>query len=99
MQTLTLQQLAEAIGAEVQGDVALSIQGVATLASAQPGHIAFLANAKYRAQLDTTQASAVICAPDVELPEGIAGLRMRNPYAGFAKAAQLLDSTPAAAAS
>lgn len=94
MQTLTLQQLADAIGAEVQGDPALPIQGVATLASATPGHIAFLANEKYRTQLDSSQASAVIVAPDVDVPNGMAALRMRNPYAGFAKVAQLLDTTP-----
>ncbi|WP_417658446.1 UDP-3-O-(3-hydroxymyristoyl)glucosamine N-acyltransferase [Pseudidiomarina sp.] len=94
MQTLTLQQLADAIGAAVQGDPALPIQGVATLASAKPGHIAFLANEKYRSQLDSTQASAVIVAPDVDVPDGIAALRMKNPYAGFAKVAQLLDTTP-----
>jgi UDP-3-O-[3-hydroxymyristoyl] glucosamine N-acyltransferase len=94
MQTLTLQQLADAIGAEVQGDPALPIQGVATLASAKPGHIAFLANEKYRSQLDSSQASAVIVAPDVDVPDGMAALRMKNPYAGFAKVAQLLDTTP-----
>ncbi|RWU12297.1 UDP-3-O-(3-hydroxymyristoyl)glucosamine N-acyltransferase [Pseudidiomarina gelatinasegens] len=94
MQTLTLQQLADAIGADVQGDPALPIQGVATLASAKPGHIAFLANEKYRSQLDSSQASAVIVAPDVDVPDGMAALRMKNPYAGFAKVAQLLDTTP-----
>lgn len=94
MQTLTLQQLADAIGADVQGDAALPIQGVATLASAKPGHIAFLANEKYRSQLDSSQASAVIVAPDVDVPDGMAALRMKNPYAGFAKVAQLLDTTP-----
>lgn len=94
MQTLTLQQLADAIGAEVQGDAALTVTGVATLASAQPGQIAFLANEKYRSQLDASEASAVIVAPDVEVPEGMSALRTRNPYAGFAKIAQLLDTTP-----
>ncbi|PHR64904.1 UDP-3-O-(3-hydroxymyristoyl)glucosamine N-acyltransferase [Pseudidiomarina marina] len=94
MQTLTLQQLADAIGAEVQGDAALTITGVATLASAQPGQIAFLANEKYRSQLDTSHASAVIVAPDVDVPKGMSALRTRNPYAGFAKIAQLLDTTP-----
>lgn len=93
-QTLLLQQLAEAIEAEVHGDGDITITGVATLASAKPGQIAFLANEKYRSQLDTTQASAVIVAPNVELPAGLAALRTRNPYAGFAKVAQLLDTTP-----
>lgn len=98
MQAFTLQQLAEAIGAEVQGDGAMTITGVATLASAQPGQIAFLANEKYRSQVEQTAASAIIVAPDVNVPEHLSALRMRNPYAGFARVAQLLDTTPAAAA-
>lgn len=97
MHELTLQQLADAIGAEVDGDGSLIITAVATLASAIPGQIAFLANAKYRSQLDTTRASAVIVAPDIEVPAGIAAVRTKNPYAGFAKVAQLLDTTPKAA--
>lgn len=97
MHELTLQQLADAIGAEVDGDGSLIITAVATLASATPGQIAFLANAKYRSQLDTTRASAVIVAPDIEVPAGIAAVRTKNPYAGFAKVAQLLDTTPQAA--
>lgn len=97
MQQLTLQQLASVIDAEVVGDDATLITGVATLASAKPGQIAFLANEKYRSQLDSTQASAVIVAPNVELPAGLAALVTKNPYAGFAKVAQQLDTTPRAA--
>lgn len=97
MYQVTLQQLAEAIGATVQGDSELIITGVATLASAQSGQIAFLANEKYRSQLDNSSASAVIIAPGIELPPGMAALVTKNPYAGFAKVAQLLDTTPAAA--
>lgn len=97
MYQVTLQQLAEAIGATVQGDSELIITGVATLASAQSGQIAFLANERYRSQLDNSSASAVIIAPGIELPAGMAALVTKNPYAGFAKVAQLLDTTPAAA--
>ncbi|SDB06670.1 UDP-3-O-[3-hydroxymyristoyl] glucosamine N-acyltransferase [Pseudidiomarina indica] len=97
MHELTLQQLADAIGAEVEGDATQTITAVATLASAVQGQIAFLANARYRSQLETTQASAVIVAPNIEVPAGIAAVRTKNPYAGFAKVAQLLDTTPVAA--
>lgn len=99
MQTMTLQQLASVIDAEVVGDGAQTITGVATLASATSGQIAFLANDKYRSQLDTTQASAVIVGPKVDVPSGMAALVTANPYAGFAKVAQQLDTTPAAATS
>lgn len=94
MQTFSLQQLADKIGAEVVGDGSLTITAVATLASAKPGQIAFLANEKYRAQVDTTRASAIIVAPNVAVPEHLAALRVNNPYAGFARVSQLLDTTP-----
>ncbi|WP_127348202.1 UDP-3-O-(3-hydroxymyristoyl)glucosamine N-acyltransferase [Pseudidiomarina mangrovi] len=94
MQTFSLQQLADKIGAEVVGDGSLTITAVATLASAKPGQIAFLANEKYRSQVDTTGASAIIVAPNVAVPEHIAALRVNNPYAGFARISQLLDTTP-----
>lgn len=97
MQSLTLQQLAEVIDAEIIGDSQQAITGVATLASATSGQIAFLANEKYRSQLEATQASAVIVAPNVGLPAGLSALVTRNPYAGFAKVAQQLDTTPRAA--
>ena len=60
MQNYTLSQIAELLGAELQGDGALEITKIATLANARTGHIAFLANSKYRVQLEATQASAVI---------------------------------------
>ncbi len=94
MQTFSLQQLADEIGAEVVGDGSLTITAVATLASAKLGQIAFLANEKYRAQVDTTRASAIIVAPNVAVPEHLAALRVNNPYAGFARVSQLLDTTP-----
>lgn len=97
MQTFSLQQLAEKIGAEVVGDGSLTITAVATLASAQPGQIAFLANEKYRSQVDSTQASAIIVAPNVTVPERLAALRVNNPYAAFARVSQLLDTTPSPA--
>ncbi|CAB0149822.1 UDP-3-O-(3-hydroxymyristoyl)glucosamine N-acyltransferase [Pseudidiomarina piscicola] len=97
MQQLTLQQLASVIDADIVGDEQQLITGVATLASAQSGQIAFLANEKYRSQLDTTKASAIIVAPGIALPEGLSALVTKNPYAGFAKIAQQLDTTPRSA--
>ena len=56
----TLAEIAEKIGAVVQGDEQCNIESLATLASATTGQIAFLANSKYSDQLATTNASAVI---------------------------------------
>lgn len=90
----SLARLAELVGAKVQGDGTLMIERVATLDSAGEGEIAFLANSKYRKHLDNSQASAVILSEaDLPFRDG-AALVMGNPYLGFAKVAQLLDSTP-----
>lgn len=94
MHSYSLAELAEKIGAEVQGDGELRVNAVATLASAKQDTIAFLANDRYRSQLDTTQASAVIVGPKVEVPAHLSALVTSNPYAGFARVAQLLDTTP-----
>lgn len=93
----TLGQLAEQLGATVFGDNAIVITKVATLSSAETGHIAFLANNKYKKQLSETNASAVILTEDcLESFTGNA-LVMKNPYLGFALTAQLLDTTPSPA--
>jgi UDP-3-O-[3-hydroxymyristoyl] glucosamine N-acyltransferase len=78
-------------GGRVAGDGATRIAQVATLESAKPGEIAFLTNAKYRSQLQATQASAVIVgeaeADATDLPRIVCG----NPYAYFAKVSALLN--------
>jgi UDP-3-O-[3-hydroxymyristoyl] glucosamine N-acyltransferase len=61
--TLSLADIAAQLGGDVLGDADTLIRQVATLASAGEGEIAFLANLKYKNQLQTTQASAVIVSP------------------------------------
>jgi len=70
------------------------ISGLATLSNAQSGQVAFLANSKYQQQLSTTNASAVIVAPDTAENCPVIALVMNNPYMGYAILANLLDSTP-----
>jgi UDP-3-O-[3-hydroxymyristoyl] glucosamine N-acyltransferase len=97
MQNYTLSQIAELLSAELHGDGALEITKIATLAHARSGHIAFLANKKYRAQLENTQASAVIVsAADAPYFNGNK-LIVANPYVSYAKLAQLMDTTPRSA--
>jgi len=75
------------------------IESVATLVSAKKGQIAFLANIKYREQLVTTQASAVIVSEDCLADCTTHALVMANPYLGYALVAQLLNNTPPSASS
>ena len=106
MQDFTLAYLAEYLGAELvcahnEKDTKavgeLVITRIATLESAQSGQISFLANKKYRKQLDITQASAVILTDaDTQYFEGTK-LVLANPYLAYAKLAQLMDTTPQSA--
>lgn len=88
---LSLSDIAARLGGDVLGDPATRISQVATLASAGQGDIAFLANLKYRAQLQSTAASAVIVgtafADEVAIPRIVTA----NPYAYYARVAALLN--------
>lgn len=80
----TLKELAEILGAELEGDPRLEISGLAPIEEAVSGQLSFLANKKYSRYLDTTRASAVIVGLHTEVPEGrFAVLRMEDPYLGF----------------
>lgn len=60
MEAKTLQQLADHVSGQVQGDSSVKIGSVSTLENASAGQITFLSNMKYEPQLATTAASAVI---------------------------------------
>lgn len=89
-----LADIAARLGGRVLGDGAVRIEQIATLDNAQPCHISFLTNSKYRAQLGTTQAGAVILgdadADATDLPRIISS----NPYAYFARVSALLNPAP-----
>jgi len=90
---MRLADLAAEIGASLEGDGEIEIDGVAPVDAAGPGKVTFLANAKYRAALAETTASAVI----VDRSEPVAGpavLRSDNPYLAFIAALSLFDDRP-----
>ena len=91
-------QLSQKIGAQLHLSDADTqdtiINGLSTLVKAGTGQISFLSNSKYRSQLKDTKAQAVILHPDELSHCSCSALVMSNPYVGFAKAAQLLDTTP-----
>ncbi|QLE84881.1 UDP-3-O-(3-hydroxymyristoyl)glucosamine N-acyltransferase [Shewanella sp. Scap07] len=97
MSHFTLSEIASKLDGEVVGDGSITISSVATLEKAQADQLAFLANPKYRSQLESTQAGAVLLTESALV--GFAGnaIVLKDPYVGFARVAQLLDSTPKAA--
>jgi len=76
--------LADLVGAAVQGDRARSIRGLAPLDQASPDELSFLANPRYRPQLEATRAGAVLAPPDTPVPAGTALLAHGDPYGAFA---------------
>jgi len=90
------QDLADRFGLTLHGDGAVQVSGVATLAQAGPGDLGFLANPRYRAQLQMTRAEVVVMrAADAEAYAGN-GLIADDPYAAFARIAALFE-TPSTA--
>ena len=92
---MLLKDIADKIGAQIIGDGNIDIKAVANLKTAKQDEISFLSDPKYRAVLSESNAGAVILKEaDVEHAKG-AALVISDPYVGFAKVAQLLDTTPA----
>lgn len=91
---LRLDQIVARLGGEIVGAADTAISRIDTLEHAGPGDLAFLANPKYRHQLATTRASAVIMAPPVA--DGpAAAILTAQPYLYYARVAQWLNPLPA----
>ena len=90
----TLQDIAQSIGAELIGEPQLVITAVSPLDKAEKGHISFINDPKYLSRLGDSNASAVIVTPEVAQQASGNFLVMPDPYLGFAKAAQIFDTSP-----
>lgn len=86
----TLRELAVKIDAELIGDADCRIDSVATLSNAKAGSISFLSNRRFRDQLVTTEASAVILSQADKDSLHTNGLIVKDPYVGYAKVSALL---------
>ncbi|MCA7011300.1 UDP-3-O-(3-hydroxymyristoyl)glucosamine N-acyltransferase [Dickeya dadantii] len=97
MFSIRLDALAQQLDAQLHGDGDIVITAVASMHSAQAGQITFLSDSRYREQLNSTQASAVVLT-EADLPFcDTAALVVKNPYLAYARMAQLMDTTPAPA--
>lgn len=94
MPALTLADLQAHLGGSIQGNPDKSVVGAASLESAHPNQLSFIANPKYLIQAQASQAGIFI------VPEGLgesldaACLVVANPPACFAKALALLHPEP-----
>lgn len=94
--TYTLGEIAAALGAELQGDPDVRVEGLATLQAAGPGQLSFLANPSYARYLADTRASAVIVAPAMAGKSATNVLLLDNPYLGYARLSHWFDPAPVA---
>ncbi|ANI29878.1 UDP-3-O-(3-hydroxymyristoyl) glucosamine N-acyltransferase [Yersinia entomophaga] len=94
MPSIRLADLAQQLDAQVHGDGEIVITGIASMHSAKPAQITFLSNSRYREQLASCQASAVVLTEE-DLPYcNVAALVVKNPYLTYARMAQIMDTTP-----
>src|SRR5215470_5420126 len=89
-----LAQIAERFALDLRGDGGTLISGVATLASATPAQLSFLANPRYRGELRASRAGAVVLRADDAGDCPGAALIASDPYVAFAHIAALFDVVP-----
>ncbi len=90
----SLKQIAEFLGAKVQGNDAAKISGLGTLSSASSNDLAFVSNPKYIDQLAKTQAGAVILATGLADKYQGNCLLVDDAYLSYAKISAWFDNTP-----
>jgi UDP-3-O-[3-hydroxymyristoyl] glucosamine N-acyltransferase len=90
----SLKQIAEFLGAMVQGEDSVKISGLGTLSSASSNDLAFVSNPKYIDQLAKTQAGAVILATGLADKYQGNCLLVDDAYLSYAKISAWFDNTP-----
>jgi UDP-3-O-[3-hydroxymyristoyl] glucosamine N-acyltransferase len=88
--SVALGELAVRFGCELRGDPDVRVESVASLGSAQPGSLSFLANPKLAPQLAQTRASAVVLDARSANGSPVPVLISSNPHALFARIALVL---------
>jgi UDP-3-O-[3-hydroxymyristoyl] glucosamine N-acyltransferase len=88
-----LAELADRLGARLDGDGSIEVFRVAGIEEAGPGDVTFLANPRYASKLAASRASAVI-ASDAVTDAPCAVLRSATPYVTFADALTILTPPP-----
>lgn len=91
--TLKLGELAQALGARLEGDGSLEISKLNEIQVAASDEISFISNPKYLKYAETTRAAALIVPEDLEINFPNL-LRSSNPKQAMLKALQLLNHKP-----
>lgn len=93
--TYSIGDIADRIGARVEGDPDARVTGLGTLERAQPGELSHLSSRAYRRYLPGTRATAVILRAEDVADCPAHSLIVDNPYLAFARASALfVDANP-----
>lgn len=96
MLTFTVSELAERVGARVEGDPSRRVTGVAPLATAGPEDLAFFVRRAHRARLAETKAGALLASETLEVElAGTTLLRVEDPELAFAQLLPVFFPEPA----
>lgn len=88
---LRLEEIVSQLGGSLEGDGSVLVSQVASLASAGAGQIAFIVNPKYRQQLQSTRAAAVIVSPQFAGDTALPRIVHQNAYSYYARVVALLN--------
>jgi UDP-3-O-[3-hydroxymyristoyl] glucosamine N-acyltransferase len=89
-------EIAERLGAECVDGADVAISGLATLQNAGPDDLSFFTQARFRPQLATTRAAAVIVSRSERNATPLPRIVCADAYLGYASAAELLFPPPEA---
>ena len=82
--TYSVQELAERVSGQVEGDPTRVVNGLAPVASAGPEQLTYVVGARYLRYLVDTRAAAVLVSRDLDVPaNGKTFIRVDNPELAF----------------
>jgi UDP-3-O-[3-hydroxymyristoyl] glucosamine N-acyltransferase len=91
---VTIGELATRFGCELIGDGDVVVDNVSGLHNAGPGSLSFLSNPRFKEQLSSTKAAAVILREEDADEAPVAALLSDNPYAHYALMAAVIHPAP-----
>ncbi|MCC5812376.1 MAG: UDP-3-O-(3-hydroxymyristoyl)glucosamine N-acyltransferase [Ectothiorhodospiraceae bacterium] len=87
---ISLGELSDTLGLELRGDAEAAVSNAASLASAGPRSLSFLADPRHRKHLAETRAACVILSESMAAESPVPVLIAANPHLAFARALALL---------
>ena len=86
MTEYTVQQIADLVAGEVEGDPSRRVEGVASVDRAGPTHVTFVVNQRYAQRLGTRSVGACLVGPGIQMEaKGTVYIRVDNPQLAFSQ--------------